>query len=625
MRRVAALLPLLLALLLPAGANAAQLSITPAGSPEFPQRAFVLQVEPPAALDANGVEVTENGRPVQGLRVSSAGGSSAGQFASVLVIDSSLSMKGTPIREAMRAARAFAARRTPEQELGAIAFHGAHRLLLPLSGDETAIESALARAPRLGGGTHLYDAVSAGVSLLENEGVEAGSVVVLSDGADTGSRASEAAVVRQAAAAGVRVFVVGLRSDSFDPSRLRELAQDGEYTTATDPSQLAPIFDRFGAERASEHLVRYRSRAGIGKRVSVEVRVDGLPGAARASYVTPGGRPAVAPGPPAPAVGFWGSRRAMLAAAALIALLLAVGVFAALRPRRESVVQRLARLGVGGAGGHSAAEASPVPTGGGGPLAALEQSLAGGERWQRLEERLDVASIDVDAIEIVAATLAATLVAMLLIAAASPFALLAVFALLVPAAVHMAIERRARAVRDRFAEDLADNLQVVASAIRAGHSMVGALAVVAEEASGPAQREFQAIVAAERVGVPLEDAIRESGRRMESRDMEQLALVAIIQRETGGNTAEVIDRAVETIRERSELRRMMKSLTAQGRLSQVVVTALPVFLLVALSVLNPGYLSPLFQTTGGQLLLVVAAAMVVAGSLAIRRIVEVRV
>lgn len=624
MRRVAALLPLLLALLLPAAACAAQLSITPAGSPEFPQRAFVLQVEPAAALDANGVEVTENGRPVQGLRVSSAGGSSAGQFASVLVIDSSLSMKGTPIREAMRAARAFAAQRTPEQELGAIAFHGAHRLLLPLSGDQAAIESALARPPRLGGGTHLYDAVSAGVSLLENEGVEAGSVVVLSDGADTGSRTSEAAVVRQAAAAGVRVFVVGLRSDSFDPSRLRELARDGEYTTATDPSQLAPIFDRFGAERASEHLIRYRSRAGIDKRVSVEVRVDGVPGTARASYMTPGGRAAVAPGPPAPAIGFWGSRRAMLATAALVALLLAVAVFAALRPRRESVVERLARLGVGGSAHRPAAEASPAPVGGG-PLAALERSLAGGERWQRLEERLDVASIDVDAIEIVAATLAATLVAMLLIAAAAPFALLAVFALLVPAAVHMAIERRARAVRDRFAEDLADNLQVVASAIRAGHSMVGALAVVAEEASGPAQREFQAIVAAERVGVPLEDAIREAGRRMESRDMEQLALVAIIQRETGGNTAEVIDRAVETIRERSELRRMMKSLTAQGRLSQVVVTALPVFLLVALSVINPGYLSPLFQTTGGQLLLVVAATMVVAGSLAIRRIVEVRV
>lgn len=635
MRRLTALvlaaLPALALLGAPAAAGAAStLSVSPAGSSEFPRRAWVLQAVPPVALSPGDVAVTENGRPVRELQVSPAGGSATGELASVLVIDSSLSMKGAAIREAMTAARAFAAHRAPRQELGAIAFNGGPRLLLPLSSDEGQIEAALAAPPKLGAGTHLYDAVGAAVSLLESEAVEAGSVVVLSDGADTGSRIAQRALVRRAEEAGVRIYVVGLEGGRFDPAALRGLAQGGEYTTATEPRQLAPIFARFGAERASEHLLRYLSPSGIAEKVSVEVRVGGVPGAARARYVTPGGRPVPAPSGPAPApAGFWGSTGAMAGAGALVALLLAAGLFTAIRPRRESAVERLARLGVGPrrAGG----EPAEAATGGGGaggpsgPLAPFERAFGGGERWRRLEERLDVAAIETPAAEIVVGTVAVTLLAMIVIAAVAPFALLALLALLVPAAVHAAIERRAGRVRRRFADDLADNLQVVASAIRSGHSMVGALAVVAEEATGPAREEFRAIVAAERVGVPLEDSIRESARRMDSRDMEQLALVAIVQRETGGNTAEVLDRAVETIRERAELRRMMASLTAQGRLSRAIVTALPIFLLIALSVINPGYLAPLFHTTAGQLLLAIAAGMVVAGSLVIKRIVEVKV
>jgi tight adherence protein B len=621
MRRATAGIPILLALLLPAVADATQLTIVPTGHPVFPKRSYILQVDSPIALNRSNVKVRENGGPVRDLRVSSASSASAGQFASVLVIDASLSMKGTPIREAMSAARAFAAHRSPEQELGVIGFSGRRRVLLPLTTDEGEIERALAAPPPLAGGTHLYDAVSTAVTELEDEGAEAGSVVVLSDGADTGSEAGEQKVVRRAAEAGVRIFVVGLESGQFDAAPLRGLAQAGEYTAATDPRQLAPIFGRFGAERASEHLISYRSQTGIAEHVTVTVHLDGLRATAETSYQTPGGQPTIPAGSRSTSRGFWGSRIAMVVAGLLMALLLGVAVFTAFRPRRESVVERLSRLGVHTP--HDSEDRSESAAGG--PLGAIESRLAGRRPWIRFNERLDVAEIEIPAIEILVGTAAATLLAMMLIGAASPFHPLALFALIIPFGVHAAIERRVRGVRERFADDLADNLQVIASAIRAGHSMVGALAVVAEEATDPAQTEFRRIAAAERVGVPLEDSIREAAHRMESRDLEQLALVAIIQRETGGNTAEIIDRAIETIRERAELRRMMESLTAQGRLSRAVVTALPLVLMAALSVINPGYLAPLFETTGGQALLTVAALMVVAGSLAIKRIVEVRV
>jgi tight adherence protein B len=212
-----------------------------------------------------------------------------------------------------------------------------------------------------------------------------------------------------------------------------------------------------------------------------------------------------------------------------------------------------------------------------------------------------------------------------LIVVVSPYPVLGLAALLLPLGVHSWIQRTLRSERSTFANQLGDSLQVIASAIRAGHSMVSAFAVVIDEAAEPTKSEFRRIVNDERLGVPLEDATREVARRMQNRDLEQVALVATIQRETGGNTAEMLNRVVETIRERADLRRLMETLTAQGRLSRVIVTALPAALMAAIAVISPGYLKPLFETSAGNVMLVVGACLVVAGSVVIQRIVEIKV
>lgn len=112
---------------------------------------------------------------------------------------------------------------------------------------------------------------------------------------------------------------------------------------------------------------------------------------------------------------------------------------------------------------------------------------------------------------------------------------------------------------------------------------------------------------------------------MNSREVLQIALIAQIQREAGGNIAEVLDRITESLRQSAELRRMVKALTAQGRMSRWVVTALPLGLLLLISVLNPTYAKPLFTTTLGLLMLLFAGVMMSMGSLAIGKIVNFRV
>ena len=107
--------------------------------------------------------------------------------------------------------------------------------------------------------------------------------------------------------------------------------------------------------------------------------------------------------------------------------------------------------------------------------------------------------------------------------------------------------------------------------------------------------------------------------------MLMVGLLAELQRESGGNMAEVLETVVETIRDRFDLRRLIKTLTAQGRLARWILSLLPAFLAVVLTLLNPSYMHPLFATTTGQVFLAIATVMVITGSLVIKRIVNIKV
>ena len=129
----------------------------------------------------------------------------------------------------------------------------------------------------------------------------------------------------------------------------------------------------------------------------------------------------------------------------------------------------------------------------------------------------------------------------------------------------------------------------------------------------------------EQLGIPLSEALSQVTERMQSEDFQHVAIIAGLQRETGGNTAEVIDLVAETVRERIEIRRMVRGLTAQGRLSGGVLALLPVGLLILISLINPSYVHPMFHTTAGLIALAVGGVLVISGGLVIRKIVEIEV
>jgi tight adherence protein B len=626
MRRLLALTMLAFGLLAPA-AIASGLRLTPARTGPFPERGYVLTLPAKASLSPGQVSVAENGAPVSGLSVVPANAFGQSHFGAVLLIDASEFMRGSAIQAAVGAARSFAGQRDARQPLGVVYFDSIARIALPLSTDRAAIGGALAEAPPLGSGAHIFNAVSTGLGMLARANVTGGAIILLSDGAITGrlgeqaSRQRKAQVFSAAAAENVRVYAIGVHDRAFHGYYLRSLAATtgGTYTEVSSAG-LPSLLRDLGSELSNQYLIRYRSQAPLGSRVRVTARVAGAPGAAVARYSAPAPPPALATGRAVKGhVSFWQTTTAAVLACILCAVLIGLGALALLTPRR-SVRGRVGRFV-----STAPREKSRSWTG-----TLLERAFAEdragvrhGRRWASFVGEVELARVGMSLGQILAFTGIGTVLLGWLLVSATSSPLAGLLALCVPVGVRIAIRVLVDRQRRLFDEQLPDNLQVVSAAMRAGHTFVSALALVTEDAPEPSRRELRRVLADEQLGVPLVDALNGVTERMRSRDFEHVALVAALQRETGGNTAEVIDTVTETIRERLDIRRLVRTLTAQGRLAGWVVSALPVALLVIISILNPHYISPLFHRTAGVVALCLAAVMLAAGFWVIRRIVDI--
>ncbi|RCK69297.1 type II secretion system protein F [Desertihabitans brevis] len=170
-----------------------------------------------------------------------------------------------------------------------------------------------------------------------------------------------------------------------------------------------------------------------------------------------------------------------------------------------------------------------------------------------------------------------------------------------------------------FADQLEDSLQLMAGSLRAGHSMLQALDSVSREAEHPTSEEFARIINENRVGRELGAALEDTARRMGSEDFDWVTQAIAINREVGGNLAEVLDQVAGTIRERAQIRRQVRALSAEGRLSAYVLMALPVCIVAFLSVASPGYLAGFTSNVLGYAMIAVSVVLMGVGALWLRK------
>ena len=177
--------------------------------------------------------------------------------------------------------------------------------------------------------------------------------------------------------------------------------------------------------------------------------------------------------------------------------------------------------------------------------------------------------------------------------------------------------------QQRFADQLEDALQLMASGLRAGHSLPQTLASVAKEAEEPIAEEFARVVNETRLGRDLVVALELTAARMDSDDFAWITQAIAINREVGGNLADVLDGVADTIRQRNEVRRQVATLSAEGRLSARILMGLPFAIGGFLLLTNPGYLEPLISSPLGYGLLIIGALMLLIGGLWLKKTVEI--
>jgi tight adherence protein B len=200
--------------------------------------------------------------------------------------------------------------------------------------------------------------------------------------------------------------------------------------------------------------------------------------------------------------------------------------------------------------------------------------------------------------------------------------LAAILAALLPW-LYVIVRKRRRLAR--FEQQLPDALDMIARALKAGHAFNGGLQMVAMEFADPAKTEFRKTLDEINFGVSYEDALRNMADRVDCPDLKFFALSVIIQRQSGGNLAEILEKISYLIRERFKLHGKVKALTGEARASAIILSLLPFFMAATIYVLNQSYMEILFREPVGRLMIAAAFGMMLIGMFAMRRMVSIKV
>jgi len=534
----------------------------------------------------------------------------------VLVIDTSGSMEGAPMAAARDAAKAFVADLPQSTPLAVLGFGAAPAVAAPFSNDRGAAVSAIDQLVPAGE-TALYDAVRAAVAL---PGVAARrAIVLLSDGGDTVSAAPIDGAVEALKTSNASISIVELVSPESDHDALVVLAdaRDGRVVAASDPSGLRDAYAAVAADLVGRYRITYTStKAGP---TDVTVVLDTPDGEVTADKrLTLPGR--IAPTPTTPTfvsaedAGFLASNTALMMGAGLLGVAMLWFLATVLRPKSHA--SRLATT-------DKRSDAKPtMSTFAQRASAAAERTLDRRNKRRTLDQLLEQGGIALRAGELVviggAATIGGLLLGSVLLGPLGGIVLAAVVVLGIRT---LLIVKRGKRQR-QFADLLDDTLQMLAGSLRAGYGLMQAIDAAAREAESPMADELRRVSAEVRLGRDFVESLESMSARMSSEDFSWVVQAIRIHREVGGDLGEVLDRVGETIRARGRLQRHVRALSAEGRISAYVLTALPFTIAAAMAVLNPGYLRVLYTTSVGAALLVVAAVLMTTGTLWLRKIVR---
>ena len=633
MKRLTAVLALTLALALctsVAMAQGEELVIRDVSVAEFPR--VQLHVDVPASNGASSAsfDVRENGHSVEVLSARSVQAEPMDVF---LVLDTSGSMRGASLEAAKSAARAFVGELQAGSRVAVVAFAESARVVAPLGESGNPVLGPAIDALEADGETALYDALRVTAQEAMRAGASRPIAVVLSDGGDTVSAGTLDDAIKALRAAGVPVLVVALPSAEADVGVLETIAQQtgGRFVGVAEADALTQVYGDLARGLQVTWDVTYVSRRPSTKDIDVVVTVQDSGRSMTGSTIVPNplfdasAERDVRALDPVPA--------ADLATLAGAGALIFISVFAfiaglvllLLKPRTALEYVKYYEQSQPGpeAAGEREEYSSRVTS----SLLGAVEYVAGKRGVSRfVYEQLDRAGWPLRPTEYIAGHLLLVIGSGMLATWVSGSLLVGVIvvalAVLIPLAI---VDGRISARKRAFEEQLPDVLTLIAGALRAGWGLQQSIDLVVEQMAPPVSQEFARAQTEIRLGRPVEEALDTVARRTQSEDFSWAVTAIGIQRDVGGNLAEVLDLVAATIRDRGALKRQISGLTAEGRLSAWILLILPFVLIGTLMVLNPGYISALFTTGPGIGMLVLGAVLLLVGAVWLRNIVTIEV
>lgn len=637
--RVAAILTASLATLLTAGAIAAaqdglSLTVQRADFESDGSTQVVVAVDGATGdLPASAFSVAEDGQAIDGVEVTRIEDAEEVEARNVvLLIDASGSTEGEPLDAAKAAATEFTRTVTDAGvDVGVVTFADEARLVQPPTDDVEAIVAAIAGV-EADGETALFDAVLVGARTLQNlSGTR--SMVVFSDGADTVENTGLDAAVTAAQTAEASVSSVALETGELDIAALERLADStgGRLVQAANTQQLGDAFGEVATSLTNQFVLTYTSLQATGEfDLTVSVALDGAEASDTIALLSP--REGVAVGEPRVIEtrdpGVFADRTILLVALGLLFLGLLVVLAFVLTPTGD---QRVAKTLERGLRVYRRSEGRPDRSADAGAFGRRAvQIVASVPKPEGYDEKLQV-SLDRAAWPLrssefttlrVLAVVTGVLVGWGLFGQLILGLVGAVAGWLVP---RLVLEQRVAARKARFLTQLPDTLQLLAGSLKAGYGILQGIDTIVKETSDPTSSEFRQVLTEARLGLPLEESLEGMAERIDSDDFRWVTVAINIQRRVGGNLAELLETVAETLREREMVRRQISALSAEGRLSAVILTLLPIVLGVYMFVVNPEYIGTLFEETIGQLMILGGVALMVVGVLWMRRLIDIDV
>lgn len=570
-------------------------------------------------VEASSVRVEVDGRAVE----STAKLISAGDVerTTVLVLDASNSMRqGDKFAAATSAVDTFLASAPDDIRIGLVAFAGDIGTVVQPTTDHASVQAALTDI-ELRKGTAVYDGIAEGLDMVGEEGSR--SLLVLSDGGDTSSSTTLDVVGNDATDGGVVVDVVSLANPK-NAETMSELAEDtGGQVIPAEQDALSAVFSAQADALAKQLLVTFDRPEDASSEVNLGVSVD----AADATYtdsafISIGAAPA---GPDLVDSGksLVGTPGMMLGAVALALGFGGILIVALGGPNKSSADRRLdAYFGGEGNNGKRKSDTSADLKG---SAVALTDKVVSADLETRISQRLAGAGSALTASEwlLLHAGIAVGSALVGFVLSGPGLAVLGLALGVVLPWVYLKFRHSRRL--NKFNAQLAETLGLMAGGLQAGLSLPQAIDSVVREGAEPMAGELRRALIEQRLGVDITDALEGVGQRMDSEDFDWIVMAIRIQREVGGNLAEILHTVSDTLREREYLRRQVKALSAEGRLSGYILTGLPPVVGLYMMMVNPDYIALLYTTLPGFVLLAIAASMLALGGFAMSKLAKVEV